>query len=379
MNKLQSIISIKPEEFISNHHLSYQQVKVINNIISCQTSNMGSHKLSCDCGHEKIVHNSCHNRHCPICGNFKKEMWVQKQQESVIPSHYFHLVFTLPSELRALVYFNQKSLYDLMYKATSKTLLDLSKSQFGVIPGFSLILHTWSQTLMFHPHLHCILAGGGLSLDQSHFKSFKKKYFLPVKMLSRVYKAKFLEKLKYLYDNDKLMLPNDLQVLEQPKIFQTFVDELFKKDWVVFSKRVFKSAQHVIRYLGRYTHKIAIYADRINKFDEDSVTFDYHDRSDNNHKKEMTLSRDEFVRRFLDHVLPYRFTKIRHYGFLTNRFRHSKTALIRRLIAKQRGVVMPIIKALDKETLLLKLIGKERMCCPKCGGLYHYSHDVCKT
>jgi hypothetical protein len=175
MNKLQFIISIKPEEFISNHHLSYQQVKAINNIISCQTSNMGSHKLSCDCGYEKIVHNSCHNRHCPICGNFKKEMWVQKQQESVIPSHYFHLVFTLPSELRSLVYFNQKSLYGLMYNATSKTLLDLSKSQFGVIPGFSLILHTWSQTLMFHPHLHCILAGGGLSLDKTHFKSFKKK------------------------------------------------------------------------------------------------------------------------------------------------------------------------------------------------------------
>ena len=271
MNKLQSIISIKPEEFISNHHVSYQQVKAINNIISCQTSNMGSHKLSCDCGHEKIVHNSCRNRHCPICGNFKKEMWVQKQQESVIPSHYFHLVFTLPSELRSLVYFNQKSLYGLMYNATSKTLLDLSKSQFGVIPGFSLILHTWSQTLMFHPHLHCILAGGGLSLDQSHFKSFKKKYFLPIKMLSRVYKAKFLEKLKYLYENDELVFPNDLKQLEQPNIFQIFIDALFKKDWVVFSKRVFKSAQHVIRYLGRYTHKVAIYADRINNFDEDFV------------------------------------------------------------------------------------------------------------
>jgi hypothetical protein len=379
MNKLQSIISIKPEEFISNHHVSYQQVKAINNIISCQTSNMGSHKLSCDCGHEKIVHNSCRNRHCPICGNFKKEMWVQKQQESVIPSHYFHLVFTLPSELRSLVYFNQKSLYGLMYNATSKTLLDLSKSQFGVIPGFSLILHTWSQTLMFHPHLHCILAGGGLSLDQSHFKSFKKKYFLPIKMLSRVYKAKFLEKLKYLYENDELVFPNDLKQLEQPNIFQIFIDELFKKDWVVFSKRVFQSAQHVIRYLGRYTHKVAIYADRIINFDENFVTFAYHDRSDNNRKKEMTLSREEFVRRFLDHILPYRFTKIRHYGFLSNRFRHLKTALIRRLISKQRGVVMPIIKALDKETLLLKLIGKDRMCCPMCGGLFHYSHDVCKT
>lgn len=232
---------------------------------------------------------------------------------------------------------------------------------------------------MFHPHLHCILAGGGLSLDQNHFKSFKKNYFLPVKMLSSVYRAKFLEKLKYLYENDKLVFPNDLEELEEPHVFQTFIDGLFKKDWVVYSKRVFKSAQHVIRYLGRYTHKIAIYADRINKFDEDSVTFAYRDRSDNNRKKEMTLSRKEFVRRFLDHVLPHRFTKIRHYGFLTNRFRHLKTTLIRRLISKQRGLVLTIIKALDKEALLLKLIGKDRMCCPECGGFYHYIHDVCVT
>ena len=372
MNKLQSIIAIKPDEFISNHHLSFQQIKAINSIVSCQTDNMGSHRLSCDCGYEKIVHNSCHNRHCPICGNFKKEMWIQKQQESVIPSHYFHLVFTVPQELRPLIYFNQKYLYDLMYDATSKTLLDLSKSKFGVIPGFSLILHTWSQSLMFHPHLHCILAGGGLSLDQTHFKSFKKKYFLPIGMLSVVYKAKFMEGLKKLYYNDELVFPNELMSLKNPKNFKQFVDSLYKKDWVVYSKQVFKSANHVINYLGRYTHKVAIYADRIRTFNEDFVTFTYHDRSNNNCKKEMTLSREEFVRRFLDHVLPHRFTKIRHYGFLTNRFKHSKVPLIRRLVEKQRGVILPILKALDKQELLLKLIGKERMCCPECGRFFRY-------
>jgi len=154
MSKLQSIIAMNPLDYINNNHLSYQQVKAINSIISCQTANMGSHRLTCECGHEKIVHNSCYNRHCPICGNFKKEMWIQKQQESLIPGHYFHLVFTIPDSLRSLAYYNQKAIYNLLYSAASKTIIDLSKDKLGVIPGFSLILHTWSQTLMFHPHIH---------------------------------------------------------------------------------------------------------------------------------------------------------------------------------------------------------------------------------
>jgi hypothetical protein len=376
MNKIQAIMSIKPAEFVNTHHLSYQQVKVINNIISCQTSNMGSHRLTCECGHEKIVNNSCHNRHCPICGNFKKEMWIQKQQESVIPSHYFHLVFTVPSELRTIAYFNQKKFYNLMYHAASRTILDLSKNQLDAIPGFSLILHTWSQTLIFHPHLHCILVGGGISLDQNQFKSFKKKFFLPIKMLSRVYRAKLLEGLKLLYHNGDLDLPNNIKPLEKLEEFQVLIDNLFNKDWVVYSKRVFKRAKHVIKYLGRYTHKIAIYANRITNFDENFVTFEYHDRRDKNRKKELTLEREEFIRRFLDHVLPYRFTKIRHYGFLSNRHRHSKTSLIRQMIEKQRGIVLPRVKSLDKEALLLKLIGKDRMCCPECGRFYEYNYGI---
>jgi len=160
------------------------------------------------------------------------------------------MVFTVPQELRPLIYFIQKSLYDLMYDAASQMLLNLSESKFGVIPGFSLILHTWSQSLMFHPHLHCILAGGGLSLNQTHFKSFKKKYFLPIGMLSVVYKAKFMEGLKKLYHNDELVFPNDLSSLNNPAEFQSLVDSLYKKNWVVYSKRVFKNANHVINYPG---------------------------------------------------------------------------------------------------------------------------------
>jgi len=377
MNKLQSIISINPQDYISHHHLSFQQVKAINSIISCQTSNMGSHKLVCECGHEKVVHNSCYNRHCPICGDFKKEVWVQKQQESLIPSHYFHLVFTLPKELRALAYYNQQVIYDLLYKAASATILDLSKSHYNVTPGFTMILHTWTQTLMLHPHLHCILSGGGLTLDQSRFKSFKKKFFLHVKILSSVFKGKFLEQIKKLYNDNNFALPKDLEPLKNASEFQMFLNNLYSKDWVVYSKRDFNDGQHVIKYLARYTHKIAIYANRIISYTNDTVTFSYHDRSNNNKKKEMTLSREEFIRRFLLHVLPHRFTKIRHYGFLTNRYRHLKVKLIKRLIARQTGIILPLIKVMDKQELLLKMIGKERLCCPKCGGYYTYNHEVC--
>lgn len=377
MNKLQSIITTNLGDFINNHSLSFQQIKALNSIASCQTSNMGSHTLTCECGHEKTVHNSCYNRHCPICGNFKKELWIQKQQACVIPTHYFHLVFTVPSELRTLIQYNQKILYNVMYHATSRTIIESSEEHLGVTPGFTLILHTWSQNLSFHPHLHCILAGGGLSADQTYFQSFKKKFFRPVKALSAVYKAKFLEELKLLYTDEKLVFPKDLKSLEDAKTFQLVIDNLFKRDWVVFSKRAFKSASHVINYLGRYTHKVAIYDRRIKRFNKNSVTFSYRDRKNNNKEKEMTLTREEFMRRFLLHVLPHKFTKIRHYGFLSNRLRHIKVCLIRKLIAKQRGLVMPVQKAQSKEDLLLKLVGEERLRCPECGCLFNYTYDVC--
>ena len=376
MSKLQSILSANAVEVINSNNLSFQQVKAVNAIASCRTSRMGSHKLTCNCGHEKIVSNSCGNRHCPNCGSFKKELWVHKQQQSLLPTHYFHLVFTVPDSLRQLIYYNQKLLYNLMYKATSKTILELTKSRLDATPGFSLILHTWSQTLMFHPHLHCVLAGGGLSSDQSYFKAFKKKFFLPIKMLSMVYKGKFLQGLKDLLTLDKLVLTDGLEDLKDKDTLMSFLDSLYKKDWVVFSKSVFKCAAHVLGYLGRYTHKVAISDYRIIKADDLQVSFSYKDNRDGGKKKTMVLSKDEFIRRFLLHVLPYRFTKIRHYGFLSNRFRSSKVALCRNFISKQRGIILPVIESLDKLELLLKLIGKEKLCCPECGNYYTYQHKV---
>jgi hypothetical protein len=336
---------------------------------------MGSHKLSCDCGHEKVIQNSCGNRHCPTCGTFKKELWVLQQQQSLLPSHYFHLVFTLPDTLRSLIYFNQEVLYDLMYKAASKTLLDLSAAKHSVTPGFSLILHTWSQTLGYHPHLHCVLAGGGISLDGSHFESFKKKFFIHVKILSSVFRGKFLQSLKLLFLQDQLKLPDDLP----HDTFTSFLDGLYNKDWIVFSKPVFKCAAHVLKYLGRYTHRVAISDYRILEVTDSEVSFSYMDNKDGGKKKVMTLSTYDFIHRFLMHILPYKFVKIRHYGFLSNRFRSVKVALCRKFIARQRGLVLRLDALPTKLELLIKLIGKDKLCCPNCGNFFSYSHEVNPT
>jgi len=376
MSKIQAVLSYNAMDYISSHHTSFQQVKAINAISSCRTNNAGSHTLSCECGHTKQVSNSCSNRHCPTCGGFSKELWIQKQQESLLPSHYFHLVFTVPDSLRELIYFNQKLLYNLMYDAASKTLIDLSKDTLGVIPGFSLVLHTWSQTLMFHPHIHCIFVGGGLSKDYSHFKSFKKKFFIHVKILSAVFKGKFLEGLKKLYSSGEFKPASQTSPLSSSDTFQSFLDSLYDKDWIVFSKSVFKCADHVIKYLGRYTHRVAISDFRIEDISNDKVSFTYHDNKDGGKQKLMTLSSHEFMRRFLLHILPHKFVKIRHYGFLSNRFRSSKVALCRKLIAKQQGVVLKILPLLDKFELLEKLIGKEKLCCPECGRYFVYNHEV---
>ena len=279
---------------------------------------------------------------------------MDRQQQSLLPVHYFHLVFTLPDSLRLPVLFNQQPLFDLFYQAASRTLLKLAAQKSGVIPGFSLILHTWSQTLAFHPHLHCILAGGGLSSDGQHFQLFKKKFFIHVKVLSAVFKGIFLEGFKQLFASGLLKFPFDDGRLLHPDAFSSFLDGLYAIDWVVFSKPVFKCADHVLKYLGRYTHRVAISDHRITAFSDDTVSFSYLDNKDGGKKKVLTLSSHEFIRRFLLHVLPHRFVKFRHYGFLSNRFRAEKVALCRRLIARQRGVMITLPKSHDKFQLLRK-------------------------
>lgn len=380
LTKIQSIFAEHGGSYIREHAVSMRQLRALNAITFCKTSNMGSHVLCCDdCGHEKVVYNSCGNRHCPCCGALNKEKWLHKQQESLLPVHYFHLVFTLPDDLRPLIYCNQRRLYNLMYSAVSDTIKELSAERLGTVPGFSLLLHTWGQTLCFHPHIHCILAGGGLSLDHSHFRSFKKKFFIHVNVLSQRFRKKFMDGLKVLYEENQLYFYGDCKTLRNSYCFKDFVNNLFKKDWVVFSKSVFKSATHVLRYLGNYTHRVAISNHRILSVTKDVVTFRYKDNKDSGKRKTMILTANEFIRRFLLHVLPYKFVKIRHYGFLSNRFRAVRVALCRQLVKKQRGLVLKLdLRPFDPRAVLESMIGKEKITCPICGQYFTYTpHALC--
>ena len=263
-----------------------------------------------------------------------------------------------------------------MYSAVSHTISSLSRDRLDAIPGFTLLLHTWSQTIAYHPHIHCVLAGGGLSPDGNYFRSFKKKFFLHVKILSKVFHDKFLDALKGLYNNGLIKFFGNVAFLQDNSNFQDLIDVLYSKDWVVFSKPVFKCAEHVLKYLGKYTHRVAISNHRILNVNDQAVSFKYNDNKDHGKKKVMTLSNHEFIRPFLLHILPHRFVKVRHYGFLSNRFRSMKVALCRKLLLKQRGVRLQLEHLpFNPIATLETLISKDKITCPVCGCYLTYVHN----
>ena len=345
MSKIQEIFTAMKDQILSKIPLPFHKQKTLESICSCRTPEMGGFIEQCsDCG-ETVPHfHSCGSRHCPVCQGAQQAKWIEKQLNNALPVQYFHVVFTLPSELNPLVFSNQKILYGILFKAASETILEMcaNKKNLGAQPGFTSVLHTWGQNLQFHPHLHCIVMGGGLSSDKLHFVQSSKKFFLPVKAVSKKFRGKFLHYLKQEFQSGSLHLPkseSDLCFI-QPRL--NFLDKLHSSDWVVYAKKPFDSADHVIRYLGRYTHRVAISNSRIVDFDPvaKKVSFEWKDYKDNNKKKVMTLDAIEFVRRYLLHVLPPGFMKIRHYGILGNRNRKDKLSLCRKLLR----VVAPIIK-----------------------------------
>ena len=301
--------------------MSIDQNKAFHAIKSCRTSALSSHVFRCEnCNQDTILYNSCRNRHCPICQGSKQYEWVDKQLLKLLPVPYFHIVFTVPYELNSIILQNQSLLYGILIKSAADTLkeLALDGKYLGAQIGITSVLHTWGQNLSYHPHLHCIVPGGGLSRDGLSFVSSRKKFFIPVKVVSRKFRGKFLYLLNQAYNSSKLKLFGDSSNYLLPADFQSFKDSLYKKDWVVYSKKPFKSPFHVVKYLGRYTHRVAISNARIKNFDKDSVTFEYKDYKDKSQKKLMKLAGPEFIRRFLLHVLPSGFTKIRHYGILSS-------------------------------------------------------------
>jgi hypothetical protein len=334
----------------------------------CRTAVLGGHVARCDhCGRLRISYNSCRNRHCPKCQCLDKERWLDARKRDLLPTDYFHLVFSLPEPLRPVALRNQEVVYNILFKAAAKTLRELTEDpkHLGAEVGFIAILHTWSQTLMDHPHLHCIITGGGLSPDGLRWIPSKDEFFLPIKVLSRLFRGKFLAYLKEAHKNGKLDFPGKIAPLKEKRALKDLFKDLYGQEWVVYCKPPFGSAEMVMDYLGRYTHRVAISNDRLVRLEGDQVTFRYRDRNDNDTIKLMTLDASEFIRRFLLHILPDGFMKIRHYGILSNRNRRTKLASCKELL----GVDCEDDKR-EKQSwqdLLTRITGHDPRICPYCG------------
>ena len=349
-------------------HMPLRQKRAMRAIQLCRTAALGGHIDKCeDCGAERNSYNSCRNRHCPKCQFLTTERWIEARREDLLPIPYFHVVFTLPEQLRSIALRNQRVVYGLLFKAASQTLLELARDPkyLGAEIGFTAVLHTWSQTLIDHPHLHCIVTGGGLSLDGQQWKSARTQFFLPVKVLSRVFRGKFLHYLKHSYAQGRLRFPGQIEPLEDQLL--RLIRLLYETDWRVYCKPPFADAEDVVAYVGRYTHRIAISNQRLVSLQNDQVCFRYQDREHGNCTKTMVLDTFEFIRRFLLHVLPGGFVKIRHYGLLSNRTRHKKIACCRRLLGDMSSAGSERTKASWQE-LLFRLTGVDVQVCLSCGG-----------
>ena len=306
--------------------VSDQQRKVLRDIGLCRTAALGTHLERCDrCSYETVAYDSCRNRHCPKCQGNARAKWLAARSAELLPVPYFHVVFTLPHSLSALVLQNKRLLYDLLYRASAATMLELARDpkHLGADIGFLGVLHTWGQNLEHHPHVHYIVPAGGLALDGSRWIDSSRRFFLPVHALSRVFRGKFVAGLKQHFAQGKLQFHGSQQHLAAPGCFSRFLRQLFQTDWVVYAKPPFGGAEHVLNYLARYTHRVAISNHRIVAFENDSVSFRWRDYAHRGKNKVMTVSAHEFLRRFLLHVLPGGLVRIRHFGLFANRRRSA--------------------------------------------------------
>jgi hypothetical protein len=319
--------------------LPVAQRRVVEDILACRTAALGGHLTQCDqCGYQQIAYNSCRDRHCPKCQAAARAEWMQARADELLPIEYFHLVFTLPEQLSALALQNKRVIYDLLFRATSETLLEIAADpqHLGARIGFFAVLHSWGQTMQFHPHLHCVIPGGGLSADNSQWIACRPGFFLPVKVLSRLFRGKFIAYLSKAREDNQLTYARQLSHLAEVDEFNSWLRQLWEVEWVVYAKPPFGGPQQVLKYLARYTHRVAISNGRLLELNDGWVTFSYKDYAAGNEIKTMTLETQEFARRFLLHVLPRGFVRMRYYGFLANRRRAEKLELCRRLLSTQQ-------------------------------------------
>jgi len=357
MPELQDVFRFYGEAYLNEHPQPPHVWKAVRAIQNCRTAALGGHADTCDeCGFIQVSYNSCRNRHCPKCQALNKERWVMAREAELLPVTYFHVVFTLPEELNGIVLHNREFMFDILFKAASETLrkLAMDGKYLGAETGFTSILHTWGSNLMFHPHVHMIIPGGGLT-ESGQWRSSRKKFFIPVKVLAKMFRGKFM------YALEKMR--HEIQGLEDDGVWRTTANTLYSKDWYVYCKRPFKTCLSVLKYLGRYTHRVAISNHRIISIHDDKVSFKWRDYKNGSREKVMTLTAAEFIRRFLLHILPPGFTKIRHYGFLASAVKKKKLAICKKLT----GAKITMTSKLSTVDLMKKLIGRDITLCPRCG------------
>jgi len=356
------------ERYRQNHTLSHEHAWVMRQIVRCRTAELGGHKEKCrSCGFEKKAYNSCRNRHCPKCQNLSKERWLHDRRAELLPTGYFHLVFTLPHDLNPLILCNKRTAFRGLFHAVNDTLQSFARNPDWRIKGelgIIAVLHTWSQTLADHFHLHCLIPAGALSPDGKQWNASRKKFLFRATSLAKAFKGRYLDKLEETYRQGELIFPGTLAAIETETGFAQLMAGLREKKWIVYAKRPFAGPEAVLAYLGRYTHRVAISNERIIAMGEDKVSFAYKDRRDGNKRKIMTLDACEFIRRFLLHVLPQGFMKIRYFGFLSNKKKQTSIALIRRLVG--RKITLPERKKENVRELMLRLTGKDIALCPHC-------------
>ena len=348
--------------------MSDEQLAAANAIKSCKTGELGYNLSICDeCGHTETHSCSCRDRNCPNCQSVLKEVWIDKRRSEVLDARYFHVVFTVPHILNELFLANQRLLYSLLFEAASRTLLTLSQDRryLGAEPGIIMVLHTWGQNLAYHPHVHCIISGAGLTRDNKLAVSGK-SFFIPIKAAMKMFRGKFMAALKKYRSSGKLVVPESCTELALPDGWQSFIDKLYSIDWCPYIKETFNGNGNAIEYLGRYTHRVAISNGRITGMTDDTVSFWYKDYKDHSSRKEMTLSREEFIRRFLMHVLPKRFQKIRYYGFLSNGSKAEKLRLLFQLQGHKQFTAK-FSADTPKDVILSEVLGIDVHLCPFCG------------
>ena len=360
--ELADLLRAQGSRFLERYRssFSFQQLKAFRAIQNCRTAALGGHLDSCSqCGHRAISYNSCRNRHCPKCQTQARQRWLAAREQEVLPTAYFHIVFSVPHELNVFALENPRSFYDLLFAATSATLLEVAANpkRLGAEIGIISILHTWGQNLLLHPHIHCVVPAGGIAPDHSRWVSAKNNFFLPIPVLRKVFRGKFLAGLKRLRERSQLCRNGPARALADPKQFAKLLRRLHLRRWVVYARAPLGGPLQVLRYLGRYTHRVAISNHRLLAFDGEQVSFRWKDYAHGSTQQVMTLAATEFLRRFFLHVLPKGFVRIRHFGFLANRFRTDRLTLCRQLLT----CCPPTPLAISQPTPTWH--------CPRCGAL----------